>query len=243
MNTRFSPSLNGSLHLGHLWMAWLNDAWAKQTGGRFLLRFDDVAPWCCGEDISRYGDYAAEGEQLLKAAGILPDAISFVGSYLVEGKSAAATSGELPHTRPTDLPVPIGGKNTWFRLPSYEGWHNVACYPDLVAARVRADIAEEIDTVIRGEELVPELQLYEYLNSTLGGKPRQMVFLPRLRVRQQGILTTLSKTYGNLQLRDLYRIAAPDTWVARVKAVGLVDPEAPVSIENIHPDPVIDLDP
>ena len=39
---RFAPSPNGELHLGHALSALLNAEWAKRTGGRFLLRIEDI---------------------------------------------------------------------------------------------------------------------------------------------------------------------------------------------------------
>src|SRR3954452_24444961 len=39
---RFAPSPNGYLHLGHAYSALLNFDLARQTGGRFLLRIDDI---------------------------------------------------------------------------------------------------------------------------------------------------------------------------------------------------------
>src|ERR1700752_1520679 len=39
---RFAPSPNGSLHLGHAFSALLNFDLARQGGGRFLLRIEDI---------------------------------------------------------------------------------------------------------------------------------------------------------------------------------------------------------
>jgi glutamyl-Q tRNA(Asp) synthetase len=39
---RFAPSSNGYLHLGHAFSALLNFDLARQTGGRFLLRIEDI---------------------------------------------------------------------------------------------------------------------------------------------------------------------------------------------------------
>ena len=39
---RFAPSPNGRLHLGHAFSAMLNHGMARQIGGRFLLRMEDI---------------------------------------------------------------------------------------------------------------------------------------------------------------------------------------------------------
>lgn len=40
--TRFAPSPNGMLHLGHAWSAIIAHDLAKEGGGRFLLRIEDI---------------------------------------------------------------------------------------------------------------------------------------------------------------------------------------------------------
>ena len=40
--TRFAPSPNGPLHLGHAWSALVAHDLAKERGGRFLLRIEDI---------------------------------------------------------------------------------------------------------------------------------------------------------------------------------------------------------
>ena len=44
---RFAPSPNGYLHLGHAYSALLNFDLARRTGGRFLLRIEDIDPTRC----------------------------------------------------------------------------------------------------------------------------------------------------------------------------------------------------
>lgn len=39
---RFAPSPNGYLHLGHAYSALLNADMARETGGRLLLRIEDI---------------------------------------------------------------------------------------------------------------------------------------------------------------------------------------------------------
>src|SRR5438309_4003906 len=44
---RFAPSPNGHLHLGHAYSALLNFDLARQSGGRLLLRIEDIDPIRC----------------------------------------------------------------------------------------------------------------------------------------------------------------------------------------------------
>ena len=44
---RFAPSPNGYLHLGHAFSALLNADLARQSGGRFLLRIEDIDATRC----------------------------------------------------------------------------------------------------------------------------------------------------------------------------------------------------
>ena len=62
--TRFAPSPTGFLHLGHAFSAF--NAWkrARQAGGRFLLRLEDIDPSRCRPD------YAAAIEQDLAWLGL-----------------------------------------------------------------------------------------------------------------------------------------------------------------------------
>ena len=41
-NTRFAPSPNGYLHLGHAYSALISSELAKKTGGKFFLRIEDI---------------------------------------------------------------------------------------------------------------------------------------------------------------------------------------------------------
>ena len=42
MRTRFAPSPNGALHLGHAYAAMQAHDLARQLGGAFLLRIEDI---------------------------------------------------------------------------------------------------------------------------------------------------------------------------------------------------------
>ena len=51
---RFAPSPNGRLHLGHAYSAWLNEQAAMATGGRFLLRLEDIDATRCTEALVQH---------------------------------------------------------------------------------------------------------------------------------------------------------------------------------------------
>jgi glutamyl-Q tRNA(Asp) synthetase len=48
---RFAPSPNGYLHLGHAFSAVLNADLARESGGRFLLRIEDIDPTRCRSEF------------------------------------------------------------------------------------------------------------------------------------------------------------------------------------------------
>ncbi|HRE21795.1 MAG TPA: tRNA glutamyl-Q(34) synthetase GluQRS [Rhabdaerophilum sp.] len=48
---RFAPSPNGFLHLGHAYSALLNAHLARETGGRFLVRIEDIDTVRCTEAL------------------------------------------------------------------------------------------------------------------------------------------------------------------------------------------------
>jgi glutamyl-Q tRNA(Asp) synthetase len=57
---RFAPSPNGYLHLGHAYSALLNDKMARESGGRLLLRIEDIDAARCRPEYERgiYEDLA-----------------------------------------------------------------------------------------------------------------------------------------------------------------------------------------
>lgn len=51
--TRFAPSPTGHLHLGHAFAAMVAEAWARLSGGRFLLRIDDLDHTRCRQEYEQ----------------------------------------------------------------------------------------------------------------------------------------------------------------------------------------------
>ena len=44
IKTRWNPTINGALHVGHLYSMLVNERFAHEQGGKFCVRFDDNNP-------------------------------------------------------------------------------------------------------------------------------------------------------------------------------------------------------
>jgi glutamyl-Q tRNA(Asp) synthetase len=51
--TRFAPSPTGGLHLGHVYSAWFARSQARATGGRYLVRIEDIDTARCRPEFER----------------------------------------------------------------------------------------------------------------------------------------------------------------------------------------------
>ena len=83
--TRFAPSPNGSLHLGHAYSAIVAHDLARVTGGRFLLRIEDI------DGARSRPDLAAEFRADLAWLGLTWDEVPAQSSRVDEYEVAAAT--------------------------------------------------------------------------------------------------------------------------------------------------------
>ena len=128
---RFAPSPNGALHLGHALSALLNSGMAQATGGRFLLRIEDIDVARCTpefetamlEDLGwlgltwekpvrrqsdHFGEYDQVLQKLIKAGLVYPAFMSRgdIRAYISEagdhGKSWPRDPDGVPHYPPVD---------------------------------------------------------------------------------------------------------------------------------------------
>jgi glutamyl-Q tRNA(Asp) synthetase len=122
--TRFAPSPTGYLHLGHAWSALFAHNVAQQSGGRFLLRIEDIDPVRCKlefttaiyEDLRWLGliweqpvrvqsqhmtDYA-DALARLKDMGVLYPCFCSRREIIAE----VAASGYAPHAKDAEIVYP-----------------------------------------------------------------------------------------------------------------------------------------
>ena len=117
---RFAPSPNGFLHLGHAYSALLNQKMAKETGGRLLLRIEDIdqtrarpefeaaifedLEWLGVEwetpvrrQSDHFGDYAAGLQSLIKSGLVYPSFLTRAEAARLSPVSSADPLGVPLH--------------------------------------------------------------------------------------------------------------------------------------------------
>jgi len=95
LTTRFAPSPTGQLHVGHAYSAVLAHQAARKSGGRFLLRIEDIDQGRCRPE------FVAEIEQDLHWLGLGCD-----GEPLVQSERTQAYSEALERLRADGLVYP-----------------------------------------------------------------------------------------------------------------------------------------
>ena len=87
IRTRFAPSPNGSLHLGHAYSAVVAHDLARAGGGAFLLRIEDIDGTRSRPELA--GEFRAD----LAWLGLEWDGAVVVQSRWIHTKDSALTSG------------------------------------------------------------------------------------------------------------------------------------------------------
>ena len=104
--TRFAPSPNGSLHLGHAYAAIVAHDLAKARGGRFLLRIEDI------DGARSRSELAGEFRDDLRWLGLTWDEVPAQSTRLVHYAQAAERLRRMGLLYPctctrADLPGPV----------------------------------------------------------------------------------------------------------------------------------------
>lgn len=229
-NTRFNPTLNGTIHIGHLYMALVNEAEARDSGGKFIVRFEDnQKEWCYYNTQAQMDQYADTILEDLEWVGIKIDKIEFQSILEPEYKRL------LHHLNGGDLPV---REMYVFEQQPDVTYTNAVAYPYapyLTAEKVILDFMDVITLLIRGEDLLTEYSLYCYFCDLWGIRKPKHVYLPRLRMPDGSEMQSeISKTTGNFKVEG-YRKSGmkPDKLLAKMREACLIDPDGKWLIKNI----------
>jgi glutamyl/glutaminyl-tRNA synthetase len=236
--TRFEPTINGPLHVGHIYLVLVNEAEAHVRGGRFIVRFEDNQP----EWVWRIP--RSETVQFMEGAKIDLD---WLGIQVDEYQSQAEMQPmfqkcleALSEFRGYKL---ISQDRLTFDQQPELTYTNIVPYPYapyLTRERVIFDFLASVNLLIRGEDLVSEFSLYAYFCEMFGIQRPRMVFVPRMKMIDGGELLPIavSKTTGKGKICD-YRKAEmePSELLERLRQACLIDPAGPWLLTNLKAEP------
>ncbi len=231
-NTRFEPSTNGGLHLGHIYIAMLNREIARQSGGKFLIRFDDA-----GDNLKVLGSSRIKGirNQML----IDLSWMGLNGDVLEFNSRAWAEADEIIKSAGLRVPLEPAYYANYQQTPTWLAKPGLLIYPytpTLTARKVVLDRLAGVDLLIRGEELMTELSLYCYYCDVLGYPRPTFVHVPRLRAGS----SEMSKTLGNDQLADFRANGySPDMIMEMLAIACLKNPANGWSLLNLKEAPCL----
>ena len=244
MNTRFNPTTSGDLHLGHIYMAKLNQVMAYETGGKFVLRFDDNSRHIMrdhGGPESMALIAQRQSDDLLWM-GIHPSKVVYqseeeeeVKQFLAQSKFQMVIDHAFEGMRDTE-PVIMAYTPTIspMRMATF-----------IIAERVIQDRWSDVDTVIRGIDLLQNHTLYMYFCALFGFRFPKMYYMPRLMATaDDGPYANVSKTMGNWKVSRFKELgASPEDVYSILEEACLVDRQGPWHIHNIKDTPrLIDAD-
>lgn len=224
-NTRFNPTTNGYLHLGHLYMALVNQAEAHASGGVFGVRFDDDQVYWNW----KYGDRVREfKEQMivdLATFGINP-------AYWHSQMEMEQEAKDLLHNQ-------FRAHVTAQAFAPNRGAAEVrgmTCYPyveEITAHKVIFDFIDGCTWIIRGMDLLTEDCLYRHLCERFTIPIPRLTYIPRLLFAGDEV----SKTAGNFKLKDYHHRAGEV--LERLAEDCLIDPAQGWRVENVKDKPIL----
>ena len=188
--TRFNPSANGNLHLGHIMTLLLNEYFAHQSDGKFFIRFDNVTPPVFPTRIEK----------------IMQDQLAIINWMDVDYDGKVIESEILNEVRErlSALGHIYVNDFGYHELPVYTRYINTSWLafpyvPQQTAERVIMDNMMGITHLIRGEEFASEYALYRYFCDKFKLPAPKFIFIPRLASKYGDI----SKTAGGYSIEEL----------------------------------------
>ena len=234
--TRFNPTTNGGLHIGHAYTALVNQHEAHASGGKYILRFDDN---------TRYWIHALGGRAAMAeiAKGQQED-LEWLG---ITADQIVCQSEQEPEV------LAFLAASKWHHVVDHGVWNAIRAHvvsnppmepfgltSFISAERVVSDHMLGANLLIRGMELLSEDGHYLYLCALFGFEPPEKWYIPRLMTATASDLGDVSKTAGNWKIRDVReRGHSPELvrWILCESC--LVDSWGPWSLDNLRARPVL----
>jgi len=213
-------------------MALVNEAYARERGGKFLVRFDDSHPLYLAEmGRERLDRVVGEQHDDLEWLGLKPDAYVRQIDIIEEVRAWTRENTKTPlfyYKHPAPIPWVVG---EGFTLP-------FPLAPELTMEKVVIDNWEQVTHLIRGMDLLTEYSLYQFHCLCFDMPQPKHIYLPRLKW-QPG---DMSKTFGAILISELRSRGYSPKEVRDLLAKScLIHPPTGWVIENIKPEPRIVL--
>ena len=232
INTRFNPTVNGPLHLGHLYICLVNEHEAHNTGGRFVVRFDDTQRLYT----------AMHGEAQL---AVWRDAMRRdLDQYMtVDAYTSESAYWMTLHQRPAAFraevrqPMLIGAQGVMDTATVIGQQDPYPFVPEITAEKVYLDAIEGITMLIRGIDLLSEYALYEYFRARAGVPTVRHIYLPRLHVPKNPPTPSMAKTFGTHRIADMTKKYGRDSIMEILRVSCLNDPEGAFNAGNVKAQP------
>jgi glutamyl/glutaminyl-tRNA synthetase len=204
-NTRFNPTADGGLHLGHYFIARINECIAHSSGGKFAVRFDDFQ-WYYRRTIGVTAIAAyVEGIQMdLEWLGIHPDSVVYAS------QEEAAINAEIEYLRMGLHPegdcmnmssaTPI---REVFRYADTQSLSDTNFYPFAPYLTVHAVVSDHrlgVNAVVTSFDLLSRYSLYCWFCQVLRFPQVKHVFLPRI-ANEDG--SSMAKSQGSRSIQEL----------------------------------------
>ena len=224
--TRFNPTCTGALHLGHAYTLLVNQWYAKERGGRMLVRFDDAH----ANKVDGAANVPAVRDEMRRD-------IEWLGLDVAEWYSEAELEPQVREqmrARGYAGPEYIDPCVTAAFISRPRGWMAYPYQPLLSAERALLDAMMGVTHVIRGEELATDLSLHCWFCDLFGLPIPTFIYLPRL----EGARGDISKTAGGYTLAELRANGYTPGDVRALLARGcLVNPPNGWGLENLKAQP------
>jgi len=236
-NLRFNPTACGNLHMGHLYIALVNEKEAHKSGGEFIVRIDDTQRYWI-HHIGKKGmaQYASEYRQQLSM-------FMTIDKWLCQSTMPSLSDivGETEIGK-------ITPKQKWFYdiIADWIPDKNMPVYPYapyLTYEKVVWDFYSGVNWIIRGEDLVTEAALYNFYVDMIGITHMKQTYLPRLRASGRGELTgtniNLSKTFTKYILQKQIDLLGVEGVIHWLKKSCLINPDGDFFVDNIKWNPTV----
>lgn len=244
MNVRFNPSANGPLHVGHIYMALVNEHLAHSTGGEFHVRFQDGPVWLGWNipDRSPEDSLRIAHQQLdtLREMELIVDSVSYQSAMEEEMYQFLAERNFRLVIDNAKRKYHSGSKPIIISNPDIHGFPLSAQH---TLEKVVLDHMDGSDAMVRGYEWIQEHWLYTYFCALFGFRYPTCYYGPRLLMAEAinsypRYTDEISKTIGNWRVKDLMDYGITPTQIRRLlRESCLIDPSGLWSVDNIKNQP------